>query len=133
MSDAILKEENLKKYFPIEAGFLKREKGQIRAVDGVNIELKYGETLGIVGETGCGKTTLAKLLVGLYKPTAGRIYYEGSKVLIRKNIQMVFQDPYNSLDPRMKINDTLKEGIIIHNFVESSKVRERLLKLLDMV
>ncbi len=129
----ILTAKNLKKYFTAPAGFFKTSKTQIKAVDGVNIELKYGETLGIVGETGSGKTTLAKLLVGLYKPTAGKIYYEDSNKLVRKNIQMVFQDPYNSLDPRMKINDALKEGIIIHNIVESSKVRERLLKLLDMV
>lgn len=130
---SILEAEALKKYFPVETSFLKREKGQIKAVDGVDVNVKKGETLGIVGETGSGKTTLAKLLVGLYKPTAGRIYYEGKDILVRKNVQMVFQDPYNSLDPKMKIKDTLKEGIIIHNIVEPSQIQKRLEKLLDMV
>ncbi len=129
----ILTAVGLKKYFSAPGGFLIRGKSQIKAVNDVDIDVKYGETLGIVGETGSGKTTLAKLLVGLYKPTAGRIYYEGKKAINRKNIQIVFQDPYNSLDPKMKIFDTLKEGLIIHNIVEPSKITQRLHELLDMV
>ncbi len=129
----ILSAKGLKKYFTAPGGFFISKRPQIKAVDDVNIDVKYGETLGIVGETGSGKTTLAKLLVGLYNPTAGRIYYEGKDTLIRKNIQMVFQDPYNSLDPKMKIYDTLKEGIIIHNIVPALKIQQKLHELLDMV
>lgn len=127
----MLKAENVKKYFSIEQGFFKRSKGIIKAVDDVSLILGRGETLGIVGETGSGKTTLAKLLVGLYEPTSGIISYEGEN--IKKDIQMVFQDPYNSLDPKMKIKDTLKEGIIIHKLLHPKYILKRLEDLLDMV
>ena len=129
----IIEAKGLKKYFSIESGFFRRETGIIKAVDGVDVDLKYGQTLGIVGETGSGKTTLAKLLAGLYKPTEGAIYYEGSEKIIRKNFQMVFQHPYYSLNPKMKMGDILKEGLIIHKIVEPSKIKQRLFNLLDMV
>ncbi|MBN1405685.1 MAG: ABC transporter ATP-binding protein [Candidatus Omnitrophica bacterium] len=122
----ILKANNLKKSFC--AG-----KKCIRAVSGVDINLGYGETLGIVGETGCGKTTLAKLLAGLYRPDEGTILYNGSPKMIRKNIQMVFQHPYDSLNPRMKIGDMLKECLITHKIARQDKIPQRLKALLDMV
>jgi len=124
---------NLTKHFAAASGFFNREKDIIKAVDGVNISIKAGETLGIVGETGSGKTTLAKLLAGLYKPTAGKILYGNKKDFLKKDIQMVFQNPYNSLDPKMKIKDTLKEGLIIHNIVKPSRMKEKLNELMDMV
>lgn len=114
----------------LKKNFIVREK-IINAVDGVDVYIDPGETLGIVGETGSGKTTLAKLLVGLYKPTSGEIiYYEKNT---RKNIQMVFQDPYNSLNPRMKTKDALIEGLIIHKIVKRSEYNKRLCELLNMV
>ena len=129
----VLEAKNLKKYFAVETGFFRREKGIVKAVDGVDISLKYGQTLGIVGETGSGKTTLAKLLAGLYTPTEGKIYYEGNKKIIRKDFQMVFQHPFDSLNPRMKIEDILKEGLLIHKIAEPSNIKQRLCDLLDMV
>ncbi|MFH0732410.1 MAG: ATP-binding cassette domain-containing protein [Candidatus Omnitrophota bacterium] len=127
----MLKAKALKKYFC-----------KVKAVDGVDIELQEKQTLGIVGETGCGKTTLAKLLVGLYKPDEGGVYYKEKDIFlakgrelkaIRKDIQMVFQDPFSSLDPKMRIKDILKEGITIHDIVKPKDAPQRLNELLDMV
>ncbi|WP_127499706.1 ABC transporter ATP-binding protein [Actinoplanes solisilvae] len=124
MSDVVLETRDLVKHFPISKGVvLKTQVGAVRAVDGVNLQLRRGETLGIVGESGCGKSTLAKLLVGLEKPTRGEIQVRGDDLTrltgtalrrARRNIQMVMQDPYTSLNPRMTVGDIIGEPFDIH-------------------
>src|ERR1051326_9125584 len=108
----LLRVDNLVKYFPIQAGFLNRTAGYVHAVDGVSFAIKRGEAFGLVGESGCGKTTLAQTVIRLYKPSDGRILFEGADLAhlgagalrpIRRRIQMIFQDPYASLDPRMTV------------------------------
>jgi oligopeptide transport system ATP-binding protein len=121
----ILEIRNLKQHFPIEDGFLiKKQVGAIRAVDGISFTVNEGETLGIVGESGCGKSTTARAIAQLYKPTAGEVLFEGkdlvkmsSKELLpmRKNIQMIFQDPYASLDSRMTVRTIIAEPLEIYN------------------
>ncbi len=124
MSDVVLETRGLVKHFPINQGIVFKTKvGAIRAVDGVDLHLRRGETLGVVGESGCGKSTLAKLLVGLEKPTAGEIRVRGDDMTklggtalrrARRNIQMVMQDPYTSLNPRMTVGDIIGEPYDIH-------------------
>ena len=99
--------KDLKKYFPILRGRLKEKAGILKAVDGVSFEIIKGETLGLVGESGCGKTTLGKIILGILKPDSGEL-----KLSTRK-LQVIFQDPYNSLDPKMKVRDIIAEGLIV--------------------
>ena len=122
--EPLLKVEHLKQYFPIRAGFFNREVGAIRAVDDVSFEVYKGETLGIVGESGCGKSTTVRSLSQLYKPTAGEVWFKGKDLckaserellLARKDMQMIFQDPYASLDPRMTVRSIIAEPLVIYN------------------
>ncbi len=125
-TDAILEVRNLRKYFPIESKSILFSKvvGQIKAVDGIDLQIFKGEILGLVGESGCGKSTLSKTIIGLEKPTTGQVLYRDKDIHhpksktesmeVKRNIQMVFQDPYNSLNPRRLVRDTLKEPLIIH-------------------
>jgi oligopeptide transport system ATP-binding protein len=127
MSDTqpILQVKNLKQHFPIEDGFLfKRQVGAIRAVDGISFDVMQGETLGIVGESGCGKSTTARAIAQLYTPTAGEVLFEGKDLVklsskdllkVRKDIQMIFQDPYASLDARMTVRTIIAEPLEIYN------------------
>ncbi|WP_328465138.1 dipeptide ABC transporter ATP-binding protein [Actinoplanes sp. NBC_00393] len=144
MSDVVLETKGLVKHFPITQGIVFKTKvGAVQAVDGVDIQLRRGETLGVVGESGCGKSTLAKLLVGLEKPTAGSIMVRGQDMVrlkgnelrkARRNIQMVLQDPYTSLNPRMTVGDIIGEPFEIHPEVVPRKGRERAVQdLLDTV
>ncbi len=131
--------KNLKQYFDVPSGFLKSLK--LKAVDDVSFEIKEGETLGLVGESGCGKTTVGRSILQLYKPTAGEVWFdgqliEGKKIIneFRKQAQMVFQDPYSSLDPRMTVSDIIGESLDIHRLCKNKAERaERVRHLMDLV
>ncbi len=139
----ILKVEDLRTWFPVMGGFPKRVIGHIKAVDGVSFEVMKGETLGIVGESGCGKTTLGRTIVRLYKPTSGKIIYRDKEIThltdkellpYRRKIQMVFQDPYASLNPRMTVAEIIGEALDIHKLYTSKKERqEKIYELLETV
>ncbi|MFC7219994.1 ABC transporter ATP-binding protein [Streptomyces polyrhachis] len=142
--EPILQVRDLVKHFPLTQGILfKKQIGAVRAVDGVSFDLHRGETLGIVGESGCGKSTVAKLLMRLETPTAGQILYKGEDIAklsgralkaVRRNIQMVFQDPYTSLNPRMTVGDIIGETFDIHPEVAPKGSRgARVRELLDVV
>src|SRR5215212_9851223 len=131
--EALLEIVDLQKLFPLTQGILfKKTVGHVRAVDGVNLTLRRGETVGLVGESGCGKSTVAKLLVALEKPTGGSIIYKshdvakmGGRALkqYRREVQIIFQDPYGSLNPRMTVGDIVAEGWAVHADVAPRKGR----------
>ncbi len=131
--------KNLKQYFDIPTGFLKSLK--LKAVDDVSFEIKEGETLGLVGESGCGKTTVGRTILNLYKPTAGEIWFDGQQIKspksvaeFRKQAQMVFQDPYSSLDPRMTVADIIGEPLDVHKMYANRAEREaRIRELMSLV
>ena len=135
--------DNLKKHFPITKGIiLKHKVGSVKAVDDVSLHIYRGETLGLVGESGCGKSTVGRTILQLYKPTAGTVMYDGvdivslrSKALLpyRKKMQIVFQDPYSSLDSRMTIENILSEGMLHHGIVSRSERSDRVAELLRKV
>lgn len=136
----ILEVKNLKKYFPQESGVLRKKTGEIKAVNGLSFSLREGETLGLVGESGCGKTTLAKIILGLINPVAGQIIFKDKDIFslkkeelrrLRKDMQIVFQNPYQSLNPRMKIKDIIEEPLLIHKI--NGKREERVNELLNAV
>ncbi|MCU9592159.1 ABC transporter ATP-binding protein [Bacillus velezensis] len=141
--ETILELKDVKKYFPIRSGFLQRKVGDIKAVDGVSFSLKRGETLGIVGESGCGKSTAGRTMIRLYKPTDGRILFKGQDISglseeklrksVRKNIQMVFQDPFASLNPRKTLRSIIKEPFQTHHMYSMSERNERVEELLAKV
>ena len=133
----ILEVQNLKKYFPVRSGF---KKLTLKAVDGVSFSINRGETLGLVGESGCGKTTVGRTLLQLYKPTDGKVIFDGQEVTdknindIRKKMQMVFQDPYSSLNPRMTVEDIIGEPLDVHHLYETrAERREKILHLMELV
>jgi oligopeptide/dipeptide ABC transporter ATP-binding protein len=139
---ALLEVENLKKYFPVKKGVLSRTVGQVRAVDGVSFTLKQGETLGLVGESGCGKTTVGRSILRLIEPTAGRVTFNGKNLLalkreelrhMRASLQIIFQDPFSSLDPRMNVGQIIAEPIRNHLKISKSEIRERVAYLMERV
>lgn len=141
-SDILLSAENLKKFFPIKGGFLSKRKGTIYAVNGFSFHLDRNTSLGLVGESGSGKTTVGKCLVRLIEPTEGSIIFDGIDIGklkgaglsgIRKEMQMIFQDPYASLDPRMTVEGTVGEGLIIHKVACGSEKRDRIAEVLKKV
>jgi peptide/nickel transport system ATP-binding protein/oligopeptide transport system ATP-binding protein len=138
----ILRVEDLYKHFPIRAGIMKRTVGQIHAVDGVDLSIHAGETLGLVGESGCGKTTLSRTLIRLTDPTKGKIEFNGRDIThlsrrqlrdIRSEMQIVFQDPYASLNPRMTVRDIVGEPLVIHHRGRGKEGRARIDELLRVV
>ena len=142
MADALLEVRDLKKHFPIRKGLVSRVVGQVRAVDGVSFEVKRGEVLGLVGESGCGKTTTGRCVLRLIEPTSGTVRFEGRDVLamkrgelraLRREMQIVFQDPYSSLNPRLTVGSMLGEALTIHGLARGAKARERVAELLTQV
>ncbi len=136
--DVLLEVDDLKVHFPIRKGLLQRTTGQVRAVDGVSLEMSKGRTLALVGESGCGKTTLGKALMNLVLPTGGRVRFGGREFTDRKSysskVQMVFQDPYASLNPKMRVAEILEEGMSALNIGENARIRQaRIDELLDKV
>lgn len=138
----LLKVDNLKTYFPVKKGLLKRTVGYIRAVDGISFGIKAGQTLGLVGESGCGKTTVARSIVRLVPATAGRVTFEQIDVLsadrvklrrLRKDISLIFQDPFSSLNPRMTVGSIIGEPLRIHKRITGSELNERVATLLRKV
>lgn len=138
----LLEVRDLKKYFPVTGGFLKKTVGWVKAVDGVDLTIGTGETFGLVGESGCGKTTVGKLVLRLIEATSGDIRFQGHNIrdldkkelrALRKEMQIIFQDPYGSLNPRMNIGDIVAEPLRWHRLVDESQVNSRVCKLLDMV
>lgn len=141
MEKTLLEVKGLKKYFPIKKALFKKQ-SYLKAVDDISFTLKNGETLGLVGESGCGKTTAGRTIIRLYAPTEGQIIYEGTDIAklkeeniiqFRKKIQMIFQDPYASLDGRMTVGDIIGEAIDIHKLYRGGEKKDKIEELLTMV
>lgn len=143
--DIVLRAEALEKYFPSESGFFARitpGREWVKAVDGVDIELRRGETYGLVGESGCGKSTLGKTLMRIHEPTGGRLYFEDQEVThvgrrelsdLRQQVQFIFQDPQSSLNPRQKVGDIVGEPMDIHDIASGEEKERRVVELLETV
>ncbi len=141
-NDTLIRVEDLKVHFPIYRGIIRRQVGSVKAVDGVSFEIQKGETLGLVGESGCGKTTTGRAIVQLYKPTAGHIYFQDTDLvslkeepmrLMRQEIQMIFQDPYASLNPRMTVRDIVAEPLLAFGLATGKEVDARVKELMSLV
>jgi oligopeptide transport system ATP-binding protein len=139
---ALLEVQNLVMHFPIVKGILQKQVGAVHAVDGVSFSIRRGETFGLVGESGCGKSTTGRAILQLYKPTAGHVYFEGIDLTtlkseemrqMRQKMQMIFQDPYASLNPRMSIGDIIGEPLLVHDLATQDMVQKRVEELLSIV
>jgi oligopeptide transport system ATP-binding protein len=140
--NTLLKVEDLKMYFPIYRGVIQRQVGAVHAVDGISFDIRRGETLGLVGESGCGKSTTGRTILQLYKPTSGDVHFEGIDLVrlkgeelrkMRRKMQMIFQDPYASLNPRMTVADIVGEPLMVHNVANAQEIKERVEHLLEVV
>ncbi len=145
-SPVLVEIKNLKKYFPIQRGLLKRVVGQVRSVDDLSFFIREGETLGLVGESGCGKTTTGRVILRALEPTAGQVFYRRKDELVeitkiprrqlkpyRRDMQIIFQDPYSSLNPRMTVLDIVGEPLRIHGLMDGDELRSRVRELLEQV
>ncbi len=142
MDTPLLEIENLKKHYPVRSGLWSKVRASVKAVDGVSLKIMEGETLGVVGESGCGKTTLGRLMLRLVEATEGRVVYQGRDVLsvgaremraLRRSMQIIFQDPYSSLNPRMTVGGIIGEALKIHELVEPDRVDARVAELMELV
>ncbi len=141
--EVLVRVENLVKHFPITRGIIiQRQVGAVHAVDGLTFDIYKGETLGLVGESGCGKSTTGRTILQLYRPTSGSVHFEGVDLVklkgedlrrMRRRMQMIFQDPYASLNPRMTVGEIIGEPLIIHNVARGREVQERVEHLLELV
>jgi len=140
--DALLEIRDLKKYFPVRRGLFSRTTGWVKAVDGVSFELAEGESLGFVGESGCGKTTVGRCILRLIEPTSGEIYFEGTNLLeldkegmrkVRSKLQIIFQDPYSSLNPRMTVGEIIAEPLRNHERLSRRELMEKVAYLMERV
>ena len=142
-NDILIEIKNLSMYFPITKGIIRQQKiGEVKAVDGVNFFIRKGETLGLVGESGCGKTTLGRCLLQLIRPTSGEVYFEGVDLCTmasdhlrstRQRMQIIFQDPFDSLDPRMTAGEIVAEPLRVHTRIRGRELREKIAELLQIV
>jgi oligopeptide/dipeptide ABC transporter ATP-binding protein len=142
-SETLLELQDVKKHFPIKSGLLQKTVGHIKAVDGINLKVNKGETLGIVGESGCGKSTVGRTVIRLYEPTDGKIIFNGRDIShlseselrkdVRKNIQMIFQDPFASLNPRKTLRSIIREPLDTHQLYKSKERDEKVENLLEKV
>ena len=141
-SNNLLEIKNLKKSFPVSGSFFSKEVGAVKAVNDVSLSIAKGKVLGLVGESGCGKSTLGRCILRLIEPDSGEIYYEGRDILgltgremkgKRREMQIIFQDPYASLNPRMTVGDAIGEGLVVHKVAKGKEKREKILELLSMV
>ncbi|MBA7705989.1 Oligopeptide transport ATP-binding protein OppF [subsurface metagenome] len=140
--DSLVKVENLYMYFPVTAGVMRKRVGDVKAVDGVSFDIKKGETLGLVGESGCGKTTTGRCILQLYEITKGKVFFEGKDLTkmkgeelrnMRRNMQLIFQDPYASLDPRMTAGGLIGEPMLVHGLVSGQEYKEQVDELFRIV
>ena len=141
-NETLLHVDDLKMHFPIYRGVFQRQVGAVRAVDGVSFDVKRGETLGLVGESGCGKSTTGRTILQLYKPTSGAVTFDGTNLVtlkgeqmrqMRRKMQMIFQDPYASLNPRMTVAQLVGEPLIVHSAATAAEITERVAHLLQLV
>jgi oligopeptide transport system ATP-binding protein len=141
-NNTLLRVDDLVMHFPIYRGVIQRQVGAVRAVDGISFDIKRGETLGLVGESGCGKSTTGRTILQLYRPTAGSVEFEGVDLVhlkgedlrkMRRKMQMIFQDPYASLNPRMTVADIVGEPLMVHNVATGKEIEERVKYLLNVV
>jgi oligopeptide transport system ATP-binding protein len=141
-NETLLHVDDLKMHFPIYRGVFQRQVGAVRAVDGISFDVKRGETLGLVGESGCGKSTTGRTILQLYKPTAGEVVFDGTDLIhlkgeqlrqMRRKMQMIFQDPYASLNPRMTVAQLVGEPLMVHNVATGAEIDERVKYLLELV
>ncbi|MCE5333524.1 MAG: ATP-binding cassette domain-containing protein [Desulfobacteraceae bacterium] len=140
--EVLLQVKNIKKHYPITKGFLRREMGKVKAVDGVDFRIGRGETLGLVGESGCGKSTLGRVILGLEPPTEGSVIFDGQDLSgiggekmqhFRRRMQIIFQDPYSSLNPRQTVGRTIGEGLVIHGIGTPDERKERVREIMEVV
>src|SRR5574341_1090908 len=142
-ANVLLMVDNLVKHFPIHRGIILQKRiGAVRAVDGISFDVRRGETLGLVGESGCGKSTTGRTILQIFRPTSGSVRFDGVDLvnlkgrelrLMRRKMQMIFQDPYASLNPRMTVGEIVSEPLIIHKVAADSEIEDRVASLLEMV
>jgi oligopeptide transport system ATP-binding protein len=141
-NDILLQVEDLYVHFPIYHGFIRRQVGAVHAVDGIDFDIKRGETLGLVGESGSGKSTTGRAILQLRRPTSGSVHFDGTDLValkgeqlrhMRRKMQMIFQDPYASLNPRMTVGEIVGEPLVVHNMAKSNEVEARVKYLLEVV